>query len=268
MSFAVGISPNICEIVVKQGATQFTALFILIVAGVGSSFSQDSQTPQELRAASIVLQIRADSLKRLWDVQWRRSDSLRIEAMFLRMRSDSLRKASKALITTASRLEADTIRLDSARMDSTMIDSSMIDSTILKTLEDEARLRSNLQRVQTGTVKPGQTLSDTLTMHVMSVESDTGTASYYAEAFHGKKTSSGERYDMNALTCAHRWLPYNTNVRVTNLKNGRSVVVRVTDRGPWKHTRLIDVSKGAAKELDMIRSGTARVMIEVVAPEK
>jgi rare lipoprotein A len=61
-------------------------------------------------------------------------------------------------------------------------------------------------------------------------------------------------------------LPYNTQVRVTNLANGRSVIVRVNDRGPWKHTRLIDLSKGAAKELDMIRSGTARVAIEVVDP--
>lgn len=246
----------------KQGAPPLVVVLILFVLAAGTLFSQSTQTPDELRASSIVLQSRADSLKKLWDVQWKRSDSLRVEAMFLRMRSDSLRKVAKVLITKANSLEADTIRVDSVHTDSTMIDS-----TILKTLEDEARLRSNLHRVQTGAVKQGQTLSDTLTMQVMTVESDTGTASYYAEAFHGKKTSSGERYDMNGLTCAHRWLPYNTNVRVTNLKNGRSVVVRVTDRGPWKHTRLIDVSKGAAKELDMIRSGTARVVIEVVAPE-
>lgn len=263
MSFADVISLNTSEMAVKQGAALFVVVLILLAVGAGRAMSQDSPTPDELRAASVALQTRADSLKKLWDVQWRRSDSLRVEAMFLRMRSDSLRKAANLLLTKARKLEADTIRVDSVRTDTTMIDS-----TILKTLEDEARLRSNLQRVQTGAVKPGQTLSDSLTMHVMAVESDTGTASYYAEAFHGKKTSSGERYDMNGLTCAHRWLPYNTNVRVTNLKNGRSVVVRVTDRGPWKHTRLIDVSKGAAKELDMIRSGTARVMIEVVAPEK
>jgi rare lipoprotein A len=247
----------------KQGAPPLVLVLILFVLATGTLFSQSEQTPDELRATSIVLQHRADSLKKLWDVQWKRSDSMRVEAMFLRMRSDSMRKAAKVLITKANKLEADTIRVDSVHADSTVIDS-----TILKTLEDEARFRSNLLRVQTGAVKQGQTLSDTLTMQVMAVESDTGMASYYAEAFHGKKTSSGERYDMNGLTCAHRWLPYNTNVRVTNLKNGRSVIVRVTDRGPWKHSRLIDVSKGAAKELDMIRSGTARVMIEVVAPEK
>lgn len=183
--------------------------------------------------------------------------------MFLRMRSDSLRKAAKVLESRARSLEAETIRIDTVHTD-----TIAIDSTILKTLEDETRLRSNMLRVQTGAVKSGQTLSDTFTMQVMTVESDTGTASYYAEAFHGKKTSSGERYDMNGLTCAHRWLPYNTHLRVTNLTNGKSVVVRVTDRGPWKHTRLIDVSKGAAKELDMIRSGTTRVVIEVVTPDK
>ena len=105
-------------------------------------------------------------------------------------------------------------------------------------------------------------------MHVMSMEPDTGTASYYAEAFHGKKTSSGEPFNMNGLTCAHRWLPYNTKLRVTNLANGKSVIVRVNDRGPFKHTRLIDLSKGAAKELDMIRAGTCRVAIEVDGPSE
>ena len=69
---------------------------------------------------------------------------------------------------------------------------------------------------------------------------------------------------MRDRTCAHRWLPFNTKVLVTNLANGRSVVVRVTDRGPWKKTRLIDVSKQAAIDLDMIRSGTARVSVRVV----
>ncbi|HLP29625.1 MAG TPA: septal ring lytic transglycosylase RlpA family protein [Candidatus Didemnitutus sp.] len=247
----------------KQRAPLFVAILFLLLTGVSCVFSQDSKTPEELRSASAVMQIRSDSLKKLWDAQWKRSDSLRVEAMFLRMRSDSLRKAAKVLESRARSLEAETIRIDTVHTD-----TIAIDSTILKTLEDETRLRSNMLRVQTGAVKSGQTLSDTLTMQVMTVESDTGTASYYAEAFHGKKTSSGERYDMNGLTCAHRWLPYNTHLRVTNLTNGKSVVVRVTDRGPWKHTRLIDVSKGAAKELDMIRSGTTRVVIEVVTPDK
>lgn len=70
---------------------------------------------------------------------------------------------------------------------------------------------------------------------------------------------------MHDKTCAHRWLPFGTMLRVTNLKNDKRVVVRVNDRGPWKHGRLLDVSKAAAIDLDMIRDGTARVRIEVVA---
>ena len=69
---------------------------------------------------------------------------------------------------------------------------------------------------------------------------------------------------MHDRTCAHRWLPFNTKLLVTNLANGRQVVVRVTDRGPWKKSRIIDLSKQAAVDLDMIRAGTARVSLRVV----
>ncbi|MBU3678860.1 MAG: septal ring lytic transglycosylase RlpA family protein [Candidatus Kapabacteria bacterium] len=99
---------------------------------------------------------------------------------------------------------------------------------------------------------------------VLRSTADTGIASYYGDAFHGKKTSSGETFNMHARTCAHRWLPFNTKLLVTNLSNGRQVVVRVTDRGPWKSTRMIDLSKQAAIDLDMIRAGTARISIHVV----
>ncbi|MBU3700194.1 MAG: septal ring lytic transglycosylase RlpA family protein [Candidatus Kapabacteria bacterium] len=98
----------------------------------------------------------------------------------------------------------------------------------------------------------------------MISEPDTGMASYYADAFHGRRTSSGEVFNMHDRTCAHRWLPFNTRLLVTNLSNGRQVVVRVTDRGPWKKTRIVDLSKKAAVDLDMIRAGTARVSIQVV----
>jgi rare lipoprotein A len=98
----------------------------------------------------------------------------------------------------------------------------------------------------------------------MRRDSDTGVASYYAEAFHGRRTSSGEVFDMHDRTCAHRWLPFNTKLLVTNVANGRRVVVRVNDRGPWKRTRIIDLSKQAAIDLDMIRAGTARVSLRVI----
>ncbi len=90
-----------------------------------------------------------------------------------------------------------------------------------------------------------------------------GTASWYGKKFHGRQTSNGERYDMYRMTAAHKTLPLPTNVRVTNLRNGRSVVLRVNDRGPFVDDRLIDLSYAAAKELDIIGAGTAPV--EVVA---
>ena len=91
-----------------------------------------------------------------------------------------------------------------------------------------------------------------------------GVASYYADEFHGKQTSNGEIYDMNSLTAAHRTFPFGTKVRITNLENGKTVIVRVNDRGPFHEGRIIDLSLAAAKELDLVKSGTARVRIEVL----
>ncbi len=90
------------------------------------------------------------------------------------------------------------------------------------------------------------------------------TASYYAEAFHGKKTSNGERFNMYALTCAHKTLPFNTILKVTNLRNGKSVQVRVNDRGPFVSGREIDLSKAAAIKLGMIGTGTTKVRLEII----
>jgi len=91
-----------------------------------------------------------------------------------------------------------------------------------------------------------------------------GEASYYAEAFHGRKTASGELFDMHALTAAHRKLAFGTRVRVTNRNNGRQVVVRINDRGPYSGGRLIDVSYAAARKLDMVGAGVAPVKVEVL----
>lgn len=86
-----------------------------------------------------------------------------------------------------------------------------------------------------------------------------GIASYYGKAFHGRTTASGDVFNMHALTAAHKTLPLNSLVRVTNLENGLSVIVRVTDRGPYHGNRLIDLSYAAAKRLGMLRQGTAKV---------
>jgi rare lipoprotein A len=93
---------------------------------------------------------------------------------------------------------------------------------------------------------------------------ETGIASWYGGKFHGRRTASGEVYDMYELTAAHRTLPFGTVVRVTHLANRRSVEVRITDRGPFVKGRIIDLSYAAAKRLDMVREGVARVKLVVV----
>jgi rare lipoprotein A len=92
----------------------------------------------------------------------------------------------------------------------------------------------------------------------------TGNCSYYADKFHGRKTSSGEVYNKNLFTAAHRSLPYNTVVQVTNLRNQKKVLVKINDRGPSVHNRIIDVSKAAALELGIILYGVEKVKVEVV----
>jgi rare lipoprotein A len=93
-----------------------------------------------------------------------------------------------------------------------------------------------------------------------------GVASWYGPTFHGVNTSSGERYDMYAMTAAHKTLPLPTYARVTNLRNGRSIVVRINDRGPFVGNRLIDLSYTAAAKLDMLRDGTAFVEVRALTP--
>lgn len=92
-----------------------------------------------------------------------------------------------------------------------------------------------------------------------------GTASFYGKELKGYRTASGERFNPVELTAAHRSLPFGTKLRVTNLKNHKSVVVRVTDRGPHKRGRMIDLSYGAAKAVGMIETGTTRVSVAKIA---
>lgn len=96
---------------------------------------------------------------------------------------------------------------------------------------------------------------------------ETGIASWYGPDFHGKKTANGEPYDQNELTAAHRTLPMPSLVRVTNLENGRAIVVRINDRGPFLRGRIIDVSRKGAELLGFINRGTARVRVEVLPDE-
>jgi rare lipoprotein A len=99
------------------------------------------------------------------------------------------------------------------------------------------------------------------TMKAPGAELGRGKASWYGPGFHGKRTASGERFDMDAFTAAHRTLPFGTRVRVRNNQNGREVVVRINDRGPWVGDRIIDLSKAAAAALGLLQAGEAPVVL-------
>ena len=91
-----------------------------------------------------------------------------------------------------------------------------------------------------------------------------GVASWYGGKFHGRQTANGERFDQNGISAAHKSLPFNTVVRVHNLRNGKSVDVRINDRGPFVKGRIIDLSKGAASKIDMVNDGVVPVRIQVL----
>ena len=105
--------------------------------------------------------------------------------------------------------------------------------------------------------------TDATTVHAPggASELERGKASWYGPGFQGRRTASGERFDMNALTAAHRTLPFGTLVRVRNSQNGREVVVRINDRGPWVGDRIIDLSKAAAAALGLLQGGEAPVVL-------
>lgn len=121
-----------------------------------------------------------------------------------------------------------------------------------------------------GTYKVGNPYQIDGTWYYPAVDYDykeTGIASWYGPNFHGRSTANGERYDMNALTAAHRTLPLPSFVRVTNLENGRSIVLKINDRGPFARGRIIDVSRRAAQLLGFEGKGTARVNVAIMADE-
>ena len=115
--------------------------------------------------------------------------------------------------------------------------------------KDEPNLLDRLNTVASNTVKKF---------------TQSGAASWYGRQFHGRPTASGERFDMHAMTAAHRSLPLNCYIRVTNKNNGKSVIVKVNDRGPFHGNRVLDLSYGAAKAIGIVNSGTGNVTIERV----
>lgn len=135
-------------------------------------------------------------------------------------------------------------------------------------LDDVPDAVPKVEAINPNNSKPYVALGETYTpMKEVQPYKQRGVASWYGKRFNGKKTASGEPYDMYAMTAAHPTLPIPSYVKVTNLKNNRSVIVRVNDRGPFKHTRIIDLSYAAAHKLRMLSQGSTQVEVEVVTPE-
>lgn len=120
--------------------------------------------------------------------------------------------------------------------------------------------------IVSGTMRPYQVRGRWYTPKDQPDYEEVGLASWYGDAFNGRPTSSGERFDMNALTAAHKTLPLPGLVEVTNLENGRQLVVRINDRGPFVDSRIIDLSREAAKELDLLSRGVGRVRVRYLGP--
>ena len=103
-------------------------------------------------------------------------------------------------------------------------------------------------------------------MYAQDDNTKVGNATYYGDRWHGRRTASGSSYHKDSLTCAHRTLPFGTLLHVRNPKNGKVVVVKVTDRGPYRANTIVDLSKAAAEQIDMIRAGVAQVEVTQVLP--
>ncbi len=124
---------------------------------------------------------------------------------------------------------------------------------------------SNTAKGNTSSKTTAKTNSGKTSAKKTTGKTEKGQASYYADKFHGRATASGEKYDKKKLTGAHRTLPFGTIVRVTNTANGKSVDVRINDRGPFKAGRIVDVSRAAAEKLDMIKAGVINCTMEVIS---
>jgi len=134
----------------------------------------------------------------------------------------------------------------------------------------ETTVTPKLEPIVKGTTKPYIVNGETVTpmSEINTPFTQTGHASWYGKKFHGRRTASGEPYDMFKLTAAHRTLPIPSYVRITNLSNGKTIMARVNDRGPFGRDRIIDLSYAAAKQLDILRHGSAQVQVTLIDPSQ
>ena len=145
-----------------------------------------------------------------------------------------------------------------------LVVGGLVGFTVLKNAENETSRQVLVDEFIPKTVKE----NNVNTSAIRYIDRGTMKASWYGPKFHGKYTANGEVYDQMALTAAHKHLKFGTLLKVTNPKNGRSVVVRINDRGPYIEGRDLDLSKGAAIELGMMRKGVARLKIEEITLNK
>ena len=142
------------------------------------------------------------------------------------------------------------------------------------TKKSEAKVKQSKQAVKSAQkIAKNKTAKKTVSLaekHKKTPRShyQSGVASYYADKFNGRRTANGERFDNSEMTAAHRTLPFGTLIEVTNMRNGKTVVVRVNDRGPYTHARVLDLSKNAARQLGMHNSGIAHVKVAVLDKNK
>jgi rare lipoprotein A len=146
----------------------------------------------------------------------------------------------------------------------TLVVGGLVGFTVLNNAKNVENEKILIEEFVPVTVKE----STVITSSVEYINRGTIKASWYGPKFHGKMTANGEIYDQMAFTAAHKQLSFGTLLKVTNPKNGRSVIVRINDRGPYIEGRDLDLSKGAAIELGILRKGVARLKIEEVALEK
>ena len=167
--------------------------------------------------------------------------------------------------------DADTTRLAARVLNKEAQDfnqhfSNLNSLSITERSGDQVRRQTSAAKIEIPAEEPSVIEKlNTVASNTVRKFSQTGMASWYGRQFHGRKTASGETFDMNAMTAAHRSLPLNCYIRVTNKTNGKSVVVKVNDRGPFHGNRVVDLSYGAAKQLGITNAGTAKVSIERVA---
>lgn len=143
----------------------------------------------------------------------------------------------------------------------TLVVGALVGFTVLKNENSEKNERILIEEFVPVTVKENTVSTSTIKL----IDRGTIKASWYGPRFHGKYTANGEVYDQMALTAAHKSLSFGTLLKVTNPKNGRSVIVRINDRGPYIEGRDLDLSKGAAIELGILKRGVARLKIQEIA---